>query len=222
VDAVVYVSLNGQAAGLIRVTAENYDVVQMVSFDDVSSRVENRVQIRVEGQGNLMYQVAGSYYLPWADVPPMVPEQEPITIDVEYDRTELAVNDTVKVTVTVALNEPGGMAEWVLVDLGVPPGFQVLAEDLDALVAGDADRPADYAGPRIKRYELTGRQVLVYVEGLNGGAPLAFHYRLRARYPIVAQTPASRVYDYYNPDVAGIQEPQVVRVVAQGGSSADR
>jgi uncharacterized protein YfaS (alpha-2-macroglobulin family) len=122
------------------------------------------------------------------------------------------VNDSVEVAVRVTLNEPGGVAEWVLVDLGVPPGFQVLAEDLSTLVARDTDRPADYQGARFKRYELTGRQVLVYIEGLSEGAPLSFSYRMRARYPIVAQTPASRVYDYYNPDVSDTQAPQTVAV----------
>jgi hypothetical protein len=200
-------------------------VVQVVSFDDISTEVENNVHIRVEGEGNrsaersrrsLMYQVAGSYYLPWPDVPSTPPGQELITIDVGYDRTDLAVNDTVEVAVTVALNDPGGVAEWVLVDLGIPPGFQVLAENLNALVAHDTDRTADYAGARIKRYELTGRQVLVYVEGLSEGLPLTFHYRMLARYPIVAQTPASRVYDYYNPDVTNVQAPQMVTVVPSG------
>lgn len=57
------------------------------------------------------------------------------------------------------------------------------AEDLNALVARDTDRPADYAGARIKRYELTGRQVLVYVEGLNEGLPLTFHYRMLRAIP---------------------------------------
>lgn len=213
VDATVRVSFNGRSADPIRVTTENYDVVQVVSFDDISADTANSVHIRVEGEGNLMYQVAGSYYLPWADVPPTPAEQELITIDVDYDRRELTVNDTVEVGVTVALNQPGGVAEWVLVDLGVPPGFQVLAEDLNALVARDTDRPADYEGPRIKRYELTGRQVLVYVEGLSEGLPLTFRYRLRARYPIVAQTPASRVYDYYNPDVADTRAPQTLTVL---------
>jgi len=212
VDATVTVSFDDRTADPIHVTAESYDVVRVVSFDDVAGGTEHAVTIRVEGEGNLMYQVSGSYYLPWPDVAPVPTEEELISIDVAYDRTELAVNDTVGVTVTVALNQPGGVAEWVLVDLGIPPGFQVVAEDMGDLVARDADRPADREGARIKRYELTGRQMLVYVEGLSEGAPLTFRYRVRASYPVVAQTPASRAYDYYNPDVAGAQPPQTVMV----------
>ena len=71
-----------------------------------------------------------------------------------YDRTELAVNDTVEVNVKVTLSQ--GTAKSALIDLGVPPGFSVQAEDLAALVARFNDVPADYAYPTIERYDLTG------------------------------------------------------------------
>ena len=74
------------------------------------------------------------------------------------------------------------------------------------------DLPADYALPTIERYELTGRQILVYVSNLSAGNPLAFSYRLRAKYPLVAQTPASNAYDYYNPDIRGESQPHVLVV----------
>jgi len=129
-----------------------------------------------------------------------------VTIEVEYDRTELQVDDTVQVDVSVTLNKPG-RAEWVLVDLGIPPGFQVRTEDLNALVARFDDVPEDYAYPTIERYELTGRQILVYVGNLSHEHLLEFSYRLQAKFPLVAQTPASNAYDYYNPDVSGEQTP---------------
>ena len=67
------------------------------------------------GKGNLMYQVAGSYYLPWDELP-LYPRAGGrggtlVSIDVAYDRTELAVNDTVGVDVIVTLNEPGAVAD---------------------------------------------------------------------------------------------------------------
>jgi uncharacterized protein YfaS (alpha-2-macroglobulin family) len=123
----------------------------------------------------------------------------------------LQVNDTVGVTVSVALNAPG-TAQQVLVDLGVAPGFEVVAEDLNALVARDQDRRTDDPAPRFQRYELTGRQILVYIQNLSSGEPFTFSYRLRAKFPIVAQIPASRAYDYYSPDVNATQAPQPVIV----------
>ena len=103
-DATVTVTLNGGQAKTVKVTPQNYDVVQLLSFDDVNPGVGNRVDIQVAGDGNLMYQVSGSYYLPWdklAAHPDVAPAQEAVTIQVAYDRTQLAVNDTVNVRVTV-------------------------------------------------------------------------------------------------------------------------
>jgi uncharacterized protein YfaS (alpha-2-macroglobulin family) len=215
VDATVTVSLNGGQTRTLAVDQSNFDVVQMVSFDDVNPGRDNTVTLQVEGQGNLMYQVSGGYYLPWEALPlypELVSPQELVTIDVRYDRSELAVDDTVQVDVTVALNQPGGRAESALIDLGLPPGFTLQAEDLQALVTRFNDTPADYPYPKIERFDLTGRQILVYVTNLSAEYPLQFSYRLKARFPLVAQAPASSVYDYYNPQVSGEAQPQTLTV----------
>jgi hypothetical protein len=101
-----------------------------------------------------------------------------------------------------------------LIDLGIPPGFSVKSEDLNALVARFDDVPEDYAFPTIERYELTGRQILVYIGGLSSEHELSFSYRMQAKFPLIAQTPASSAYDYYNPDVNGEQVPVEIIVVA--------
>jgi uncharacterized protein YfaS (alpha-2-macroglobulin family) len=217
VDATVTVTLNGGQTRTAQVTKENFDVVQLLSFDDVTpgAHASRVVEITVEGQGNLMYQTITTYYLPWdklALYPEKVESKELVTIDVMYDRTQLSVDDVVNVNVTVNLNEAGGRAEWALVDLGLPPGFAVQTEDLDALVARYKDVPEDYALPTVERYELTGRQILVYLGNLSHGNPLTFSYRLRAKFPLVAQTPASAAYDYYNPQVSGEAAPQTLVV----------
>ena len=213
VNATVTITLNGGQQRTVEVTPENFDVVQLISFDDVRLG-QNVVSIEVEGEGNLMYQIAGNYYLPW-DVlpkyPQLVEQKEPLTVDVTYDRTELSVDDTLNVNVSVSLNEPGSRVEWGLIDLGIPPGFTVQSEDLAALVErykGVTDEEA----PTIERYELTGRQILVYIGNLSYDNPISFSYRLKAKFPLVAQTPASNAYDYYNPDVAGVREPQTLVV----------
>jgi hypothetical protein len=218
-DAQVIVELNGGQQRTVNVNPENFDVVQLVSFDDVNPGRPNEVSIQVEGKGELMYQISGSYYLPWDDVIANRESLDPelVTIDVEYDRTELKVDDTVQVDVKVRLNKEG-RAEWVMIDLGIPPGFSVKTEDLNALVARFDDVPEDYEFPTIERYELTGRQILLYIGGLSHEHELRFSYRLQAKFPLVAQTPASSAYDYYNPDVAGEQAPVEIIVTADEGS----
>jgi hypothetical protein len=200
--ATVRVSLNKEQTQEIAIDQTNADVVHLVTFDQgFAPSGSNQVQIEVEGGGNLMYQVATSYYLPWSQVPPAPEDQEAMAIDVSYDRTQLAVNDTVEVKVGVRLNQKGTV-KMALVDLGVPPGFTVLTEDLSRLVEQKT----------IARYELTGRQIIVYLEDFSSDQPLNFSYRLRARFPMRAQTPPSRAYDYYNPGGETVRAPLEVTV----------
>ena len=200
--ATISVSLNREQTQEIVIDETNADVVHLVTFDrGFSPSGANRVQIEVEGGGNLMYQVATRFYLPWDLVPMVEMMGELITIDVDYDRTALTVNDEVTVDVDVRLNREG-VVRMALIDLGVPPGFTVLTEDLSRLVEQGI----------IARYELTGRQIIVYLEDFSSEAPLAFSYRLRARFPMRAQTPPSSAYDYYNPGNLTVQPPLEVTV----------
>ena len=150
---------------------------------------ESKFRIGVDGKGNLMYQSNTRHYLPWDRLPASPPEASLMEIAVRYDRTELAVNDVVNVSVRVELQE--GAARQAIVDLGIPPGFEVLGEDLADPVARHSDLPPDHAGPKFSRFDLTGRQIIVYLERLQAGQPLEFEYRIRARYPIRAWTPPS-------------------------------
>ena len=195
--ATISVSLNKEQTQEIVIDETNADVVHLVTFErGFSPSGANRVQIEVQGGGNLMYQVATRFYLPWDLVPMVEMMGELITIDVDYDRTALAVNDEVTVDVGVRLNKEG-VVRMALIDLGVPPGFTVLTEYLSRLVEQGI----------IARYELTGRQIIVYLEDFSSEAPLAFSYRLRARFPMRAQTPPSSAYDYYNPADMTVQAP---------------
>ncbi|MCK4472387.1 MAG: hypothetical protein KAW49_11455, partial [Anaerolineae bacterium] len=168
------VGLNKEQTQEITIDETNADVVHLITFDrGFSPSGANRVQIELEGGGNLMYQVATRYYLPWDQVPMVEVMDELIIIDLAYDRTRLAVNDEVTVDVGVKLNREG-VVKMALIDLGVPPGFTVLTEDLSRLVEQEI----------IARYELTGRQIIIYLEDFSSEAPLHFSYRLRARFPM--------------------------------------
>jgi hypothetical protein len=198
----VRVSLNKEQTQEITIDETNADVVHLVTFDrGFSPAGANRVQIELEGGGNLMVQVSTRFYLPWDKVEPVPEMEEPITIDLAYDRTSLAVNDEVTVNVKVRLNQTG-VVKMALLDLGLPPGFTVLSEDLNRLVEEGV----------IARYELTGRQIIIYLENFSSESPLAFSYRLRARFPMRAQTSPSSAYDYYNPTDLAVRAPLEVTV----------
>jgi hypothetical protein len=203
-DATVTISLNGDRAQTIEITDANAEAVQHVRFDDINEG-EQLLTVEVSGERALLYQVITEHYAPWPDAPATQEQSEAMRIDVAYDRTELQVNDVVNVRAEVELLE-AGVAGTVLVDLGVPPGFSPLTEDLDTLVAQGT----------IDRYELTGRQILVYLTDVSSGQVITLNYQLLARFPIQAQTPSSQAYDYYTPDKRDTDAPQ--RIIVKLGT----
>lgn len=195
IDAKVTVEINGQEAGSFKITPEDSDVLRQVDCKQFVREGENSIRIRFEGRGSALYQITGRYYLPW-DKLLETPEQKLISIEVDFDRTQLAKDDIVTSTVKIAYNRPG-TADMVIVDLGTPPGFQVLAEDFESLL----DKKV------IQRYTVTGRQVILYFDKLEGGKPVEFKYRLKAKFPIRARTQKSTAYLYYNPEIKDVAPP---------------
>ncbi|HUV04257.1 MAG TPA: alpha-2-macroglobulin family protein [Armatimonadota bacterium] len=195
INAKVTVLVNGQEAGTFKITPEDSDVLRQVDCKQFVREGENKIRVEFEGRGSSLYQIAGKYYLPW-DKLSQQPEQRLISINVDFDRTTLAKDDIVTSTVKIAYNG-SGTANMVMVDLGTPPGFQVMAEDLEALVGGKV----------VQRYTITSRQVILYFEKLEGGKPVEFKYRLKAKFPIRARTPKSTAYLYYNPEINDVAPP---------------
>lgn len=198
-EATVRVSFNGAPAKPIVINKDNAGVMQIITFDNINPGM-NGIAFQVEGKGALAYQVSTHYYLPWQYVPPTPEAEKRVDIQVRYDRTTLAVNDEVRVTADIRLRT--GTARMTIVDLGIPPGFGVQTEDLDRAVRANT----------IARYELTARQIIVYLEEFDAKKPITFTYRLKAKFPLRAQTPSSTMYDYYNPSVTAVQAPTLLTV----------
>jgi uncharacterized protein YfaS (alpha-2-macroglobulin family) len=188
-DATVEVVLNGQKVQTVRMTSEDFDVLRQI---DLSGRLrhgkENTLVLNFQGQGNCLYQVSETWYVPWKRLPaPGRPQA--LDLSVHYDRTRLKVDDTARATVR-ATNLTDRRANMVMLDIGLPPGFDVVTEDLTAMVQAGT----------LARYSVAARQVILYLEGIDPGATFTASYRVRARFPLRAQAPESRVYEYYNPD----------------------
>ena len=200
---VTYMQADGTPAiQVIAVDAGNDDLVQQVVLDDVAP--ESVLSLAIAGDRELQYQVVSDYYLPWENATATAAVQAPpgaFRISISYDRSELAVGETVGVRADVELLGDNA-AGTVIVDVGLPPGFTPITDDLDKLVTSGS----------IDRYELTGHQVLLYVTNMAGGKVYTFEYRLQARYPLTVQAPASRVYDYYAPDQGASVAPQRITV----------
>jgi len=199
----VEVLLNGKVAANLTLTAENNDLLHQFSFKQTAAQSPNLVEIRFKGEGSLAYQVAGRYFLPWTEKP----ANEPLSIAVSYDRTSLAQDDLVTATASVR-NNLSKAANMVMVDLGIPPGFELLAEDLEAY----RDKTTNQKSGRLEKFNLTATQAILYFDSIapNNGFKLSF--RLRAKYPIRARTFASRVYEYYTPEVGSLARPVQLEV----------
>src|SRR5262249_44026489 len=124
-------------------------------------------------------------------------------IDVDYDRTSLAKDELVTEKVRVTDNTPLA-ATNVIVDLAVPPGFQVQTEDLAALV-----------GHGISRFEPPARQGILYVGRVDPGKPLSFSFHLKATMMVKAVNGESAVYPYYNPEKRAAAKPVTFRTSAR-------
>ena len=124
-----------------------------------------------------------------------------------YDRTRPAQDDIATATATIKNNLPKS-ANMVMVDLGIPPGFDLLTEDLQTYQEKSAGRK----GGRLEKFNLTATQAILYFDSIGAGETVKLSFRLRAKYPIRARTFQSRVYEYYNPQVNSVARPVQLEV----------
>jgi hypothetical protein len=203
VRGTVVVSVNGKPAANLTLTPANNDLLHQFVFKNMDSQKRANVEIRFTGEGGLAYQVVGSYFLPWNDKA----AQEPLSIDVAYDRTQLAQDDIATATATVR-NNLHKTAKMVMVDLGIPPGFDLLSEDLDAY----REKSAGLKSGTLSKFSLTATQAILYFDSFAPGETVKLKFRLRAKYPIRARTFESRVYEYYDPEVSAVARPVELEV----------
>jgi uncharacterized protein YfaS (alpha-2-macroglobulin family) len=200
----VEIVLNGKSVEKLALGPENNDLLHQFVLKDVDPKGENEVEVRFDGKGSLGYQVAGQYFVPWDEKP----ADEALSIAVSYDRTHIAQDDIVTATATVR-NNLKKSANMVMVDLGIPPGFDLLSEDLEEYQEKSAGQKVD---GRLEKFNLTATQAILYFDSFAPGETVSLRFRLRAKYPIRARTFKSRVYEYYDPEVSSVARPIQLQV----------
>jgi len=184
VDLTISIKVGGEENDL-RITQDNFDVLQVVEVP-----INEEVEIGVKGRGEAIAQVVKRFNLPEADE-----GDEILKIDVDYDATEVEVNDLVKVSVELEFAPPIPMeAGMVVLDVSVPTGFAPVRESIAEVVEKDE---------KIKRYEVAGRKVIFYIENMLPGDVVAFNFDVKALYPVKAKGVASQAYSYYKPEIRG-------------------
>ena len=199
----VEIVIDGKPEQTLQLTAENNDLLHQFVFKGIDPLKPAHIELNFDGSGGLAYQVVGRSFTPWKDKP----AEEPLTIDVAYDRTHLAQNDIATATATVSNNQ-FKTAKMVMVDLGIPPGFELLSEDLQSF----QDKTRTQEAGRLEKFSLTATQAILYFNALSPKQSVTLSFRLRAKYPIHARTFPSRVYEYYDPAVNSTAHPVQLEV----------
>jgi hypothetical protein len=202
----VEISLNGKSVESLTLDKENNDLFHQFVFKGIDATQANLVEVKFEGSGGLAYQIAGRYFTAWEEKK----AGEALSITVNYDRTHLAENDIATATATVR-NTLNKTANMVMVDLGIPPGFELLSEDLQTM----QEQTAGAHAGRLEKFSQTATQAILYFNSLGPGQTVSVKFRLRAKYPIRAHTFESRVYEYYDPAVSASAHPVQLEVVGK-------
>jgi hypothetical protein len=161
----------------------------------------NRVEIkRASGSSPASVQAVATYYLPWRE---SVATQSAnwngtsgLRLVTKFDKTESNVSDQITCHVEAERIGFSGYG-MMLAEIGLPPGADVDRASLDSAMKG-----SDWS---ISQYDILPDRVIVYLWPHAGGAK--FDFRFRPRFGLNAQTAASIVYDYYNPEARAIVAP---------------
>jgi hypothetical protein len=183
--ASVAVLVHGKRVRKGEVNEKNADVLQVFDLTEHLRPGRNEVTLEVQGETNLTYQVVGRHYLPWK-----AGESAPSLLElaVDYPRTKLTTRDRLQARAALK-NHGRAQATSVLLELGLPPGFEGDPAEFAAMVEAN----------QVKKFELRSDHVTLYLGDLPANSRQTFAYTLRPRYPLTAKTPPSTAYEYYTP-----------------------
>lgn len=183
----------GQTLAQFEVNSANFDVLQMAQLP-----LEAGVEITAIGSGQVRFQLVRRFNVLLSDDT----VQKDMTLDVTYDADHVEVDDIVNVTATVRYFGAKDSTGMMIVDVGVPTGFATVGDSLDALLEGGL----------VTRYEVAGRKVIFYLDGLQRGEQRTLGFQVKARFPVRATVPDSKAYSYYEPDVRAEASGQEITI----------
>ena len=170
----------------VSITPANADVLQIVQVP-----LGEGIGVTAEGRGDAVLQSVLRY-----NVPERRTEiQDVFDITVDYGTDHVEVDDLITVSASVRFAPPVSIeAGMVVLEVAVPTGFEPVRATVDELLEDSAN---------LKRFEIAGRKVILYIEGLMPGERLSFEFEARAKYPVRAKEVVSQVYSYYRPEHRG-------------------
>jgi hypothetical protein len=186
----ISVSVNGNTLPDLTVAADRVEPLILDLTGDIAAG-SNSVELRSTQNVPLMAQLVGTHYIDWHDSKSAntdTSESRSMRLQYTCDKHEPAVMD--EVTCSVAAEGIGFRGYGMLLaEIGTPPGADVSRESLEAALKDDWS---------LSRYDILPDRIVLYMWAKAGGTK--FKFKFRPRYKINAQTPASILYDYYNPE----------------------
>lgn len=196
--------VNGHSLKSIELPAPN-ELVNPITVD-LSPLIQvgaNHVEIkRARGSSPASAQAVATYYLPWSE---SVATQEEnwrakgasgLRLVTRFDKTNANVTDEISCHVEAERIGFRGYG-MMLAEIGLPPGA-----DVDRASLETAMKSSDWG---ISQYDVLPDRVIVYLWPRAGGTK--FDFKFKTRFGLNAQSAASLVYDYYNPEARAIVAP---------------
>ena len=195
------IALDGKTVQTLVIPADQGEVMQQVNVGSRITTGPHHLVITDRTGTATGYQATLAYHVPGAE---HQRGPEPLSIQLVYDKTTLAVDDRVKATATVR-NQMTGAAPMVILDLPIPAGFALEVDDLGTL----------RSSAKIAKYQMTARSAIVYLRAIEPSDRLELAYHLRATMPVKVTAPPARAYEYYNPDCQAMTAPVPILVSAR-------
>lgn len=198
-EGTISIEVNDKELKKLNITKKNFDVMQMVDISPFIKKGDNEVVLKISSQDDpsYLYQIAGSYYIP--KLGNDIGSKEAISINIDYDKTSLKVDDMITVDAVVSNNTPNVDFGMMIVDIGIAPGFDVVVDDL-----------MNYVNKGVfSKVEPAGRQLIIYIDELKAKQSIDFTYRMKARYPMKVKSPKAEFYSYYGDDSVTYNPPEI-------------
>lgn len=198
------VFVNGQRASTITLPP-SHQLSNPLVLDLTQQLATGNNRIEIKRPANVALataQLVETHYLPWAKSLATQAENfkpgvsRALRLAVNFDKTEAKIGDDITCKVEA---ERVGFSGYgmMLAEVGLPPGAEVDRASLELAVKN--------AGYAINHYDVLPDRVIFYLWPRAGGCKFSFQFR--SRFGTKAQSAASILYDYYNPEARAVVAP---------------
>lgn len=194
---VLNVTINGKQLEPTIIASDRVEPVILDLTPSLNAET-NSVGIRFQDDSPVMAAIVSTHYVDWKDSQNAnrnVNQSRALRLDYKCNKLVALIMEDL--TCSVSAERVGFQGYGMLLaEIGTPPGADISRESLERAIELDWS---------INRYEVLPDRIVVYMWAKAGGTNLTFNFR--PRYGINAQTPASVVYDYYNPEARAVAQP---------------